>query len=438
MHSMRLRWNVEAFERISVRRASARALGRDSIFSLSDGISIRLVLPFLPVARGGGKEDHKNIPLSFFLSFFRIIVDVFYSQNDSVFFFFFFFFFVSFLSQQQNMTKPGKGILAMDESNATCGSRLEGVGVENTEENRRRYRELLITTPDLGKHIGGAILFEETLYQSTKDGKAFVDCLNEQGIYPGIKVDKGLRPLANSNGESWCQGLDGLAERAAEYYKQGARFCKWRSVVSIPSGPSKIAQTDCAYGLARYAAICQNAGLVPIVEPEVLLDGEHTLEETYEVASAVWAETFKYLADNNVMFDRMLLKPSMVGPGADCPKRNTPEEVAEATLKMLNSRVPPATAGIMFLSGGLSEFDSTLYLNAMNQQPNPWHVSFSYARALQNSVIKTWAGDDAMVGKAQAILSRRAEENGLAQLGKFNPDESLANTDSTFQKNYVY
>ena len=336
------------------------------------------------------------------------------------------------------MTKPGKGILAMDESNATCGSRLEGVGVENTEENRRRYRELLITTPGLGKHIGGAILFEETLYQSTKAGKSFVDCLNEQGIYPGIKVDKGLKPLANSNGESWCQGLDGLADRAAEYYKQGARFCKWRSVVSIPAGPSKIAVTDCAYGLARYAAICQNAGLVPIVEPEILLDGEHTLEETFEVASAVWAETFKYLADNKVMFDRMLLKPSMVGPGADCPKRNTPEEVAAATLKMLNSRVPPATAGIMFLSGGLSELDSTLYLNAMNQQPNPWHVSFSYARALQNSVIKTWAGDDAMVGKAQAILARRAEENGLAQLGKFNAEESLANTDSTFQKNYVY
>merc|ERR1719409_2396117 len=280
------------------------------------------------------------------------------------------------LETAQNMTMPGKGILAMDESNATCGTRLEGVGVENTEENRRRYRELLITTKGMGEYVGGAILFEETLYQSCSDGTSFVDALREQGIYPGIKVDKGLRPLANSNGESWCQGLDGLADRAAEYYKQGARFCKWRSVVSIPSGPSKIAVTDCAYGLARYAAICQNAGFVPIVEPEILLDGEHTLEETYEVASAVWAETFKYLADNNVMFDRMLLKPSMVGPGADCAKRNTPEEVAEATLKMLNSRVPPATAGIMFLSGGLSELDSTLYLNAMNQQPNPWHVSF--------------------------------------------------------------
>ena len=336
------------------------------------------------------------------------------------------------------MVAKGKGLLACDESTGTIGTRLEANGMENTEANRQKWRNLLFTTPDIGNYVSGAILFEETLYQSTKAGKSFVDCLNEQGIYPGIKVDKGLKPLANSNGESWCQGLDGLADRAAEYYKQGARFCKWRSVVSIPAGPSKIAVTDCAYGLARYAAICQNAGLVPIVEPEILLDGEHTLEETFEVASAVWAETFKYLADNNVSFERMLLKPSMVGPGADCPKRSTPEEVADYTLRMLKSRVPPSTAGIMFLSGGLSELDSTLYLNAMNQQPNPWHVSFSYARALQNSVIKTWAGDDAMVGKAQAILARRAEENGLAQLGKFNAEESLANTDSTFQKNYVY
>merc|ERR1712205_272170 len=337
-----------------------------------------------------------------------------------------------------NMTKPGKGILAMDESNATCGTRLEGVGVENTEENRRRYRELLISTKGLGKHIGGAILFEETLYQSCKDGTSFVDALRKEGMYPGIKVDKGLRPLANSNGESWCQGLDGLADRAAEYYKQGARFCKWRSVVSIPDGPSRVAVTDCAYGLARYAAICQNAGLVPIVEPEILLDGDHDIDRNFEVASMVWAETFKYLADNNVKFDRMLLKPSMVAPGADCPKKSNAKEVAEYTLKMLNSRVPPETAGIMFLSGGLSELDSTMYLNAMNQQPNPWHVSFSYARALQNSVIKTWAGDDSRTAEAQEILSRRAEENGLAQLGKFNAEESLANTDSTFQKNYVY
>ena len=345
-----------------------------------------------------------------------------------------------FLSTQQNMTMPGKGILAMDESNATCGTRLEGVGVENTEENRRRYRELLITTKGMGEYVGGAILFEETLYQSCSDGTSFVDALRKEGMYPGIKVDKGLRPLANSNGESWCQGLDGLAERAAEYYKQGARFCKWRSVVSIPAGPSKIAVTDCAYGLARYAAICQNAGLVPIVEPEILLDGDHDIDRNFEVASMVWAETFKYLADNNVKFDRMLLKPSMVAPGANCPKKSNAKEVAEYTLKMLNSRVPPETAGIMFLSGGLSELDSTMYLNAMNQQPNPWHVSFSYARALQNSVIKTWAGssDAAKIKEAQEILLRRARENSEAQRGVFDVTNSVTEGASMYEKGYVY
>merc|ERR1719163_640313 len=342
------------------------------------------------------------------------------------------------LKTANHITKPGKGILAMDESNATCGSRLEGVGVENTDENRRRYRELLVTTPNLGEHIGGAILFEETLYQSTKDGKQFVDVLNEAGVLPGIKVDKGLRPMVNSNGESWCQGLDGLAERCQEYYKQGARFAKWRSVVSIPDGPSRKAMVDCAYGLARYAAICQNNGLVPIVEPEILLDGEHDIDRTFEVASATWAETFKYLADNDVMFDRMLLKPSMVGPGADCPKRSTAEEVADYTLRMLKSRVPPAVPGIMFLSGGLSELDSTLYLNAMNQSPNPWHVSFSYARALQNTVLKTWAGDDAKVTEAQEILFNRTKDNGMAQLGKFNAEETTVNADGMFVRNYTY
>jgi len=188
----------------------------------------------------------------------------------------------------------------MDESNATCGKRLETIGVDNTEENRRAYRELLIATPGLGQYISGAILFEETLYQSTKAGQTFVDVMNKAGIVPGIKVDKGLVPLANSNGESWCMGLDGLDKRCAEYYKAGARFSKWRSVVSIPAGPSQIALRDCAYGLARYAAIAQDAGLVPIVEPEVLLDGEQDIDRCYEVQEQIWAETFKYMADNKV------------------------------------------------------------------------------------------------------------------------------------------
>ena len=315
----------------------------------------------------------------------------------------------------------------MDESNATCGKRLESIGLENTELNRQRYRELLVTTPGLNQYISGAILFEETLFQQTRTpGKSMVDCLNNAGIVPGIKVDKGLHPLSNSNGESWCAGLDGLAERCAEYYKAGARFCKWRSVVSIPAGPSTLAVRDCAYGLARYAAIAQNAGLVPIVEPEILLDGDHDIDRTLEVAEATWAETFKYMMDNGVMMEGILLKPSMVTPGAECPRRSNPEEVADYTLKMLNRRVPPAVPGIMFLSGGQSELEATLNLNAMNQTPNPWHVSFSYARALQNSVLKTWKGEEANVEAAQAALIQRASANSAAQLGKYTADGESA------------
>eukprot|EP00210_Caulerpa_lentillifera_P007193 g6883.t1 len=343
------------------------------------------------------------------------------------------------ITTANKIASAGRGILAMDESNATCGKRLASIGVENTEPNRRTYRELLLTTPGLGEYISGAILFEETLYQSTKDGKSFVECLGEQNIVPGIKVDKGLVPLSNANDESWCQGLDGLATRCAEYYKAGARFAKWRSVVSIPSGPSSIALTDCAYGLARYAAIAQNAGLVPIVEPEVLLDGEHDIDRTLQVALDIWAATFKYMADNGVMFEGILLKPSMVTPGADCEKKESPEKVAEYTLKMLNRRVPPAVPGIMFLSGGQSELEATLNLNAMNQSPNPWHVSFSYARALQNSVLQTWQGDEKNIDAAQQALLKRARANSLAQLGKYDPSEESAEAaKGMYEKNYTY
>merc|ERR1712151_994281 len=207
------------------------------------------------------------------------------------------------IATASTIASAGRGILAMDESNGTCGKRLDSIGVENTEDNRRAYRELLVTTPGLGEYISGAIMFEETLYQSSSEGKPFVDCLKEQGIVPGIKVDKGLVPMANSNGESWCQGLDGLAER--------------RSVVNITAGPTDKALNDCAYGLARYAAIAQDNGLVPIVEPEILLDGEHDIDTTLEVASKTWAQTFKFLADQDVLFEGILLKPSMVTPGAD-------------------------------------------------------------------------------------------------------------------------
>merc|ERR1712193_94437 len=325
------------------------------------------------------------------------------------------------IATANSIASQGRGILAMD------------------EDNRRAYRQLLVTTPGLGEYISGAILFEETLYQSTKDGKPFVDCLKEANIVPGIKVDKGLVPMANSNKESWCQGLDGLAERCAEYYKQGARFAKWRSVVNITAGPTDKALNDCAYGLARYAAIAQDNGLVPIVEPEILLDGEHDIDTTLEVASRTWAQNFKYLADQDVNFEGILLKPSMVTPGADNPNKCSPETVAEYTLKMLNRRVPPAVPGIMFLSGGQSELESTLNLNAMNQSPNPWHVSFSYARALQNTVLKTWKGDDANVDAAQAALIGRAKANSLAQLGKYDASGEAASAgEGMFEKGYVY
>lgn len=245
--------------------------------------------------------------------------------------------------------------------------------------------------------------------------------------------------MPGSNDELWCQGLDGLAERCAEYYKQGARFAKWRSVVSIAAGPSAIAQRDCAYGLARYAKICQENGLVPIVEPEVLLDGDHTIDQTLAAAEAIWAETFKYMADNGVMFEGILLKPAMVTPGAECPERASPTKVADYTLKMLKRRVPPAVPGIMFLSGGQSELEATLNLNAMNLSPNPWHVSFSYARALQNSVLKSWAGQADKVVDGQNALLRRAAANSAAQKGEYTPEgEDATAAEGMYEKGYQY
>lgn len=339
----------------------------------------------------------------------------------------------------KSIASPGRGILAIDESNATCGKRLASIGLDNTETNRQAYRQLLLTTPGLGEYISGAILFEETLYQSTTEGKKFVDCLCEEKITPGIKVDKGLAPLPGSNGENWCQGLDGLASRCAEYYKQGARFAKWRTVVSIPCGPSALAAKEAAWGLARYAAISQDNGLVPIVEPEILLDGDHSIDRTLEVAENVWSEVFYYLAQNNVVFEGILLKPSMVTPGADHKEKASPETIAKYTLKMLYRRVPPAVPGIMFLSGGQSEVEATLNLNAINQSPNPWHVSFSYARALQNTVLKTWKGRPENVEAAQKALLVRAKANSLAQLGRYSAaGESDEARKGMFVKGYTY
>jgi len=339
----------------------------------------------------------------------------------------------------KTMASPGRGLLAMDESNATCGKRLASIGVDNTEENRQAYRTLLSSAPGLGQYISGSILFEETLYQSTPEGKKIVDVLIDQNIVPGIKVDKGLVPLVGSNDESWCQGLDGLASRTAAYYQQGARFAKWRTVISIPNGPSELAIKEAAWGLARYAAISQDNGLVPIVEPEILLDGDHGIDRNFEVAQRVWSEVFFYLAQNNVLFEGILLKPSMVTPGAECKDRATPEQIAEYTLKLLYRRVPPSVPGIMFLSGGQSEVEATLNLNAMNQSSNPWHVSFSYARALQNTCLKTWGGRPENVKAAQDALILRARANSLAQLGKYTSDGEAAEAkEGMFVKDYKY
>lgn len=339
----------------------------------------------------------------------------------------------------KTIASPGRGILAMDESNATCGKRLASIGLENTEANRQAYRTLLVSAPGIGQFISGAILFEETLYQSTPDGKKIVDVLIEQNVVPGIKVDKGLVPLPGSNNESWCQGLDGLASRSAAYYQQGARFAKWRTVVSIPNGPSALAVKEAAWGLARYASISQDNGLVPIVEPEILLDGEHGIDRTFEVAKKVWAEVFFYLAENNVLFEGILLKPSMVTPGAECKDKATPEQVAEYTLKLLYSRIPPSVPGIMFLSGGQSEVEATQNLHAINQKLHPWHVSFSYARALQNTCLKKWGGRPENVKAAQEVLLVRAKANSLAQLGKYTGEgESDESKQGMFVKGYVY
>ncbi|CAL4985629.1 unnamed protein product [Urochloa decumbens] len=339
----------------------------------------------------------------------------------------------------KTIASPGRGILATDETNGTCGKKLASIGLENTEANRLAYRTLLVSAPGLGQYISGVILFEETLYQSTADGKKITDILVEQGIVPGIKVDKGLAPLAGSNNELWCRGLDGLASREAAYYQAGARFAKWRTVLSIPNGPSELAVKEAACGLARYAAISQDNGLVPIVEPEILLDGEHGIERTFEVALKVWAETFYYMAENNVMLEGILLKPSMVTPGAECEDKATPEQVASYSRKLLHRRVPPAVPGIMFLSGGQSEVEATQNLNAINQTPHPWHVSSSFARALQNTCLKTWAGRPENVKAAHDALLLRAKANSLAQLGKYTSDgEAAEASEGMFVKNYIY
>jgi len=322
----------------------------------------------------------------------------------------------------QAMVAPGKGIIAIDESTATIGKRFAAVGIENTEENRRAYRELLLTTPKLSEHISGAILYDETLRQSTRDGVPFARYMAEHGMIPGIKVDKGTVPLAGFPGELVTEGLDGLRGRLEEYYRLGARFAKWRAVINIgediPTGTCIDANT---HALARYAALCQEQGLVPMVEPEVLMDGDHDIETCYEVTEAVLRSLFAALYEQNVLLEGTILKASMVISGKDCPEQADVQEVAESTLMCLKSTVPAILPGIVFLSGGQSDEAATAHLDAMNRLgPNPWPLSFSYGRAMQQTALKLWAQD--MQGnwrKAQETVYARARDNGLAALGRW-------------------
>lgn len=347
------------------------------------------------------------------------------------------------ISTAGKIASPGKGILAVDESTKTIGKRLASIGVENTEANRQAYRGLLFNCAGLGDYISGAILFEETLYQNSAEGKPFVDCLREIGIIPGIKVDKGLSPLGNAESfETWCTGLDGLSERAAAYYKQGARFAKWRAVLQISeTTPSKISIQENTWGLARYARTVQDAGLVPIIEPEILMDGDHNIERTAEVQEEVLAAVYKACDTNGVLLEGSLLKPNMVVPGSDFSGSTSPEEIGKYTVRTLERRVPSAVPGIMFLSGGMSEEEASVNLSVMNsiKRKGPWSLSFSYGRALQQSCLKTWMGKAESVKAAQEALLARARANSLANLGKYTKgSEPSLDALGTFEKGYKY
>ena len=327
----------------------------------------------------------------------------------------------------QAMVATGKGIIAVDESTGTIKKRFDAAGVENTEENRRAYRELLLTTPNLGEHISGAILFDETIRQKTKDGVPLVEAMKKAGIIPGIKVDKGPVPLAGFPGDVVTEGLDGLRDRLKEYAQLGAQFAKWRAVINITDdNPSSTAIEANMHALARYAALCQEAGLVPMVEPEVLMDGpdsKHDIDVSYEVHEAVLRSLFNALYEQNVMLEGTILKVSMVIPGKHAPKdaQATPEEVAEATVRVLKSCVPATLPGIVFLSGGQSDAQATEHLNLINQMgPHPWPVSFSYGRALVAEALNIWSKDmTGGVKKAQEAVYIRAKENGDAALGRW-------------------
>lgn len=318
-----------------------------------------------------------------------------------------------------------KGLLAMDESHPTCNKRFVSVGIPQTEEYRRAYRELILTTPNLSSCISGVILFDETIRQSAKDGTPFLKVISKAGIIPGIKVDAGAKNLAGHPGEKFTEGLDGLRERLKEYYDMGARFAKWRAVITIGEGiPSKACIKANAMELALYAALCQEAGIVPVVEPEVLMDGAHTLESCYEVTEGVLRVVFNQLSIQGVLLEGMILKPNMVLPGLTCPKQDSVDEVADATVKCLLRTVPVAVPGVMFLSGGQSAELASARLNAMNvrfKSQMPWALSFSFSRAIQQPALEIWKGQEANVKAAQQALYHRAMCNKAARRGEYTP-----------------
>jgi fructose-bisphosphate aldolase class I len=320
------------------------------------------------------------------------------------------------------LVADGKGILAADESSPTIKKRFDSIGVESTEENRREYRAMLFSTPEAGRYISGVILFDETLRQNGSDGIPLVKLIEAGGMIPGIKVDKGAKDLAGFPGEKVTEGLDGLRDRCNEYAGLGARFAKWRAVYTIGEDvPSAACLTANAHGLARYAAISQEAGLVPIVEPEVLMDGDHTIDDCEAVTEEVLRIVFAELSVQEIELEGMLLKPNMVLSGKDCPERAGVEEVAERTLRCLKRSVPAAVPGIVFLSGGQSDEVATLHLNAMNKlaENPPWKLSFSYGRALQAGPLKAWGGQAENLPAAQEVLFARAKANGEATLGAY-------------------
>ncbi|MBX2981431.1 MAG: fructose-bisphosphate aldolase class I [Flavobacteriales bacterium] len=335
----------------------------------------------------------------------------------------------------QAMVANDKGLLAMDESDPTCNKRFAALGIPQTVEARRAYRELLVTTPDLGEAISGAILYDETIRQRTKEGKLFLEELTDAGIIPGIKVDMGAKDLAGHPGERITEGLDGLRDRLAEYAGMGARFAKWRAVIAIGTDlPSRGCVEANAQALARYAALCQEAGLVPIVEPEVLMDGDHTLELCAEVTEEVLRIVFDQLNEQGVLLEGIILKPNMVLPGLKSPRQASVEAVTEATVNVLLRTVPAAVPGVAFLSGGQSAELASARLNAMNARYGaraPWALAFSFARAIQQPALEAWHGDDANVLAAQRILLHRARCNRAARRGEYTAAMEEENNDRT-------